>query len=205
MHIAMYSALLALLPLAVLGARKRDVASTPFQLYAYSEDIGGFPLFYADGLAYVGEPALSNSTDAAVVTCEFGILSYGVPKSIPLTVIVTIDVNKHFIGNPNTTTATGKPTWSNAALFIPSSSSTDRRVGFLPSNNGTGNTTTQTLGFAFYGSTVMLYHEDGTVATSFYGMKAENGVYELHWNDTEGKVPLTLRSMAPSNEASKRR
>jgi hypothetical protein len=72
MHIAMRSALLALLPLAVLGARKRDVASTPFQLYAYSEDIGGLPLFYADGLAYLGEPALSNSTDAAVVTCKFG-------------------------------------------------------------------------------------------------------------------------------------
>ncbi|KAI4608087.1 hypothetical protein J4E83_009270 [Alternaria metachromatica] len=186
MHIAMRSALLALLPLAVLGARKRDVASTPFQLYAYSEDIGGLPLFYADGLAYLGEPALSNSTDAAVVT-------------------FTIDANKHFIGNPNATTATGEPTWSNTALFIPSSSSVDRRVGFLPPNNGTGNTTTQTSGFAFYGSTVMLYGEDGTVATSFYGMKAENGLYELHWNDTEGKVPLTLRSMAPSSEASKRR
>ena len=72
MHIAMRSALLALLPLAVLGARKRDVASTTFQLYAYSEEIGGLPLFYADGLAYLGEPALASSTDAAVVTCEFG-------------------------------------------------------------------------------------------------------------------------------------
>jgi hypothetical protein len=70
----MRSILLSLLPLAVLGARKRDIASTEFQLYAYSEDIGGFPLFYADGLAYLGEPALSNSTDAAVVTCEFSFL-----------------------------------------------------------------------------------------------------------------------------------
>jgi hypothetical protein len=71
MRTTMRSVLLALLPLAVLGARKRDVASTPFQLYAYSEEIGGFPLFYADGLAYLGESALSNSTDAAVVTCKF--------------------------------------------------------------------------------------------------------------------------------------
>jgi hypothetical protein len=71
MRTTMRSVLLSLLPLAVLGARKRDVASTAFQLYAYGEDIGGFPLFYDNGLAYVGEPALSNSTDAAVVICEF--------------------------------------------------------------------------------------------------------------------------------------
>ncbi len=71
MRTTMRSVLLSLLPLAVLGARKRDVTSTAFQLYAYGEDIGGFPLFYDNGLAYVGEPALSNSTDAAVVICEF--------------------------------------------------------------------------------------------------------------------------------------
>ncbi len=128
-----------------------------------------------------------------------------VSKSISPTYLVTLDANRNFIGNPNTTTATSDPTWSNATLFIPSPSSTDRSVGFLPPNNGTGNITTQTSGFDFYGAMVMLYGEDGTVATSFYGMKAENGVYELHWNDTEGKVPLTLRSMAPSNEALKRR
>ena len=85
MYATMRSVLLALLPLAVFGARKRDVASTPFQLYAYSEDIGGLPLFYADGLAYLGEPALSNSTDAAVVTCESPSLIRRVPKFIPLT------------------------------------------------------------------------------------------------------------------------
>jgi hypothetical protein len=71
MRTTMRSVLLSLLPLAVLGARKPVDASTAFQLYAYGEGIGGFPLFYDNGLAYVGEPALSNSTDAAVVICEF--------------------------------------------------------------------------------------------------------------------------------------
>ncbi|KAL1798269.1 hypothetical protein ACET3X_002306 [Alternaria dauci] len=182
----MRSILLCLLPLAVLGARKRDIASTAFQLYAYSEEIGGFPLFYADGLAYVGSPTLFKGTDASVVT-------------------FTIDADKNFIGNPNATTAASKPTWSNAALFIPSSHSNDRRVGFLPSNHDAGNATIRTSGFAFYGSTAMLYGEDGSISTSFYGMKVENGVFQLHWNDTDGKVPLTLRNIAPSNVVSKLR
>lgn len=63
---------LSALPLAVLGAVKRDVSpAATFQLYAYGDDFGGFPLFYADGLAYIGNPTALNSSDAAVVTCMF--------------------------------------------------------------------------------------------------------------------------------------
>ena len=63
---------LSTLPLAVLGAVKRDVSPTAtFQLYAYGDDLGGFPLFYADGLAYIGDVAAFNSSNADVVTCTF--------------------------------------------------------------------------------------------------------------------------------------
>jgi hypothetical protein len=45
--------------------------SATFQLYAYGDGFGGLPLFYADGLAYIGDPSLANSSDAAVVICKF--------------------------------------------------------------------------------------------------------------------------------------
>jgi hypothetical protein len=53
----------------------------------------------------------------------------------------------------------------------------------------------------------MLIGNDGAIATSFYGKKlgTTRAGYELFWNDTtEGNVPLTLRSVAPSNPGSKK-
>jgi hypothetical protein len=71
MHVSMRTLLFACLPFAVLGATKRAMSEgSPFQLYAYGDGCGGLPLYYADGLSYVGRPNLSNSSDAAVVTCE---------------------------------------------------------------------------------------------------------------------------------------
>jgi hypothetical protein len=72
MRLDMRNLLVASLPLVVEGARKRDVSSSAtFQLYAYSDDFGGLPLFYADGLAYVGDPSQVNNSDAAVVICKY--------------------------------------------------------------------------------------------------------------------------------------
>ncbi|CAN9473369.1 unnamed protein product [Alternaria alternata] len=184
MRLDMRNLLAASSPLVVLGARKRDASpSSTFQLYAYSDRFGGLPLFYADGLAYLGNPSLSNSSDAAVV-------------------IFTTDSDHHFVGNPNVTAGSVAPSWSNVTLFVPEPSSGSKRVGFLPPNDGTGNATTHTSGFAFYGSTAMLYGDDGSIATSFSGIQSENGIYELFWNDTEGTTPLTLRKQAPSNPPS---
>lgn len=143
-------------------------------------------MFWDGGLAYAGDPGLANSSEAAVV-------------------IFTADSDHHFVGNPNVSTSTGTPSWSNSTLFIPEPSAGDKRVGFLPPNNGTGNATTHTSGFAFYGSTAMLYGDDGGIATSFTGKKLQDGVYALFWNETEGTVPLTMRKVAPSNPGSKAR
>ena len=50
----------------------------------------------------------------------------------------------------------------------------------------------------------MLIGNNGATATAFYGKELETGEYELFWNDTmEGNVPLTFRSVAPSNPGNK--
>ncbi|CAA9961252.1 hypothetical protein PTMSG1_04636 [Pyrenophora teres f. maculata] len=178
---------LTALPLAVLGAVKRDVSpAATFQLYAYGDDFGGFPLFHADGFAYVGDPNVFNSSDAAVVTFQ-------------------TDTARHFVGNPNITLNQHTPTWSSVTLFVPSQSSNDTRVGFLPPNDGTGNDTIDTSGFSFYGSTAMLISDDGSLASAFYGAKVQDNVYELRWNETVGTSPLSLRRVAPSSTEKTRR
>ena len=80
--------LLAALPFVALGARQRRATTDEFQLFAYGPELGGPGLFYADGkqsllrilvvsylqicqgFAYVGDPTLSNSSDAATVICK---------------------------------------------------------------------------------------------------------------------------------------
>ena len=72
MRLDMRNLLASSLPLVVLGARKRDVSpSATFQLYAYGDSFAGLPLFYADGLAYIGDPSLVDSSEAAVVICKY--------------------------------------------------------------------------------------------------------------------------------------
>lgn len=77
--------LFASLPLVAAGSLKRATPSS-FQLYAYGNGLGGLPMFNADGrrtftenpahtdcfpgYAYVGDPNLSNGTDAAQVVCK---------------------------------------------------------------------------------------------------------------------------------------
>jgi hypothetical protein len=106
-------------------------------------------------------------------------------------------------GNPNTTLSSASPSWNNATLFVPTLPANDKRVGFLTPNNGTRNGTVTSSGFGFFGSTVVLSGNDGGLQTLFYGMELESGLFGLYWNDTDGKVPITLRRVAPSKPDTK--
>ncbi|KAF2678338.1 hypothetical protein K458DRAFT_348843, partial [Lentithecium fluviatile CBS 122367] len=176
------SLLLAALPFLALGSRfQRRADPSTFQLYAYGEGFGGLSVFYADGYAYLGDPNLSNSTDAATVT-------------------FTATSTNEWLGSPNTTSVTNSthsPTWSNVTLFIPETGASDTRVGFLDSNSTT--TDVLTSAFRFYGQTAMFFGDSGTFETLWTSLQLENGIRALYWNDTSsGQTPLTLRSIAPS-------
>ncbi|KAJ4983146.1 hypothetical protein SVAN01_11371 [Stagonosporopsis vannaccii] len=176
-------AMLYTLPLLALGAKKRSIPSN-FSLYGYGEGFGGFPLFYADGYAYIGEAAQSNSSDAATV-----ILSLG-----------TGDKSDYWVGNPNTTllTNTTAVSWSNVIFYVPDNTTSDKRVGFHASGDSTASDIES--GFYFYGSTAVLIGESGTLESNFYALQISEHVHRLYWNDTSlGQKPVILRSVAPSN------
>ena len=91
------------------------------------------------------------------------------------------------------------PSWSNATLFVPSSSS-GGRVGFLEGSNSS-TTGVVTSGFVFYGSTAMFVGSDGQLTSLWYvDPQGENGAHALYWNTTsEGQVPVILRRIGPSS------
>lgn len=120
--------------------------------------------------------------------------------------LVSSSSDNVWTGSPNTTgmaNSTHTPDWSNVTLYVPTTGSSDARVGFLNSGNSS-DSTKQTSGFVFYGSTAMV-KVDNSLETRWGALEVgTTGVYALYWNDTS-KVPLTLRSVAPSNPSSRSR
>lgn len=89
--------------------------------------------------------------------------------------------------------------WSNVTFAIPSDSAADKRVKFL--TNDTTNSEEVSTGFYFYGNTASVI-EEGKMESSWFALRLSTRVHALYWNDTSlGQVPVTLRSVPPSNPA----
>jgi hypothetical protein len=83
-------------------------------------------------------------------------------------------------------------------FYIPDNTVSDKRVGFLSSDNSTDGAITS--GFYFYGSTAVLIGETGVLESNFFALQVNERIHRLYWNDTSlGQVPVILRSIAPSN------
>ncbi|KAH8697450.1 hypothetical protein BGW36DRAFT_427412 [Talaromyces proteolyticus] len=165
-----------------LVTRSTPEVGEKFGLYAYGDSLGGVPLFYADGKAFVGDS--SNSTSSSIYNVTFERTSAS--SSSP------------WLANPNGTTA-ADTNWSEKMLYIPSSSASSDQIGFI-SNAGDNEITT---GFVFYGQSVMVETAPGDYSTSFYVRPSSQGegIYSLLWNVTgdDTIISISLRSVEPSN------
>ncbi|CAG8933513.1 unnamed protein product [Penicillium salamii] len=168
----------------ILGQRSSD----SFSLYAYGDNIGGLPLYYADGNAVIANHTPDNATDVGQVAFTPG-------SSGPL------------VGNPaNETDTSGKRSssgsFTNQQLFVPSANSTDHQVGFTTSPSSEEVTTK----FNWYGHFLLVETDDGEYTSLFYAKKnkTQEGAYSLQWNitdnDEDGEYySISMRSIAPSN------
>ncbi|KAF4121299.1 hypothetical protein GMORB2_2261 [Geosmithia morbida] len=157
-----------------------------FQIYAYGDEIGGFPIISAGEDAFIGDHTLIDNDELAPVifTPDSGVLT----------------------GSPNTTAALNSsslPTWADLKLGVPSPSSSSHTVRFA-SSNSTNSTDLITDEWSRYGSFVGI-ESNGTMNMLWYAAPSDtDGVYKLQWNDTvdstEGLITLSLRTSAPSNE-----
>ncbi|KAL4924158.1 uncharacterized protein BDV17DRAFT_295689 [Aspergillus undulatus] len=147
-----------------------------FNLYAYGTDIGGLPLYYADGNAVVGNGAISAVTNA---------------------VVSFTNNNGRLVGNPNTTESPSA--FTNALLYVPGSLSSSHKVGFTTDETSTVDQVTDR--FLWYGSTLLIENDTGQYTSQFYVRKsdAESGQYELLWGVSGTQyISVSLRSVAPS-------
>ncbi|KAJ5267744.1 hypothetical protein N7478_010552 [Penicillium angulare] len=159
--------------------RSTDESDEGFGLYAYGDSVGGLPLFYSEGKAFIGDPTNSTSSTASSVT-------------------FSADCSKGWVGNPNGTTK-AKADWSDECLYIPSSSSSNHQMGFT--SETLSNETTDA--FFLYGQWVMVKSDNDDISSSFHirEVSESEGTYSLLWNvtDEDGAVPISLRSTKPSD------
>lgn len=169
----------------VLGTKAVAAPSGQFGLYAYGSGIGGAQIFYSNDVAYVGDQTQTDDDEAAIV-------------------LFTTGPNNALLGNPDTKSGRGIPSWSNKAFFVPSSTSPSRRVGFTSKTSPSDppDADADTAGFVFYGATALHQSADGSLHDLWYAVPAGPArTWALQWNVTEagsGLVPVTLRTVAPA-------
>ncbi|KAI1299569.1 hypothetical protein F5Y03DRAFT_397570 [Xylaria venustula] len=166
----------------VLGTRDNN----QFRLYAYGGGISGAQVFYSNGAAFVGNQTQMDDNEAA-------------------SVMFTTGPNDAFIGNPDMQSSRGVPSWTNKALYIPTSKSASHDVGFTSSESAGSGTDSDidTTGFIFYDAHALHVNADNSLSGLWYLLPTQSHrVWSLHWNATGGKddghLSVTLRSVAPA-------
>ncbi|KAF1963220.1 hypothetical protein CC80DRAFT_588669 [Byssothecium circinans] len=162
---------------AVAGLRNRQAQpSSSFKLYAYGGDeIGGYEIFYADGLAYTGDSsALTTATEVTAVNLTAS--SDGVW----------------------TATAASNVSWTSQNFFV---SNRTGEIGFVDSVNSSSDIATS--GFRFYGKFALLSVGDHMEA-SWNAKKTDvENVWSLGWGSVDEDstlTPIMLRNAAPTQK-----
>ncbi|KAL1984796.1 hypothetical protein VTN96DRAFT_8640 [Rasamsonia emersonii] len=163
-------------------------ASSTFNIYAYGGSaMGGLPLLYYEGYAYVNNATSANSSFTSIYFTES-------PDS-PTT----------WIAHPNTTASSNaNANFTNQALAIPRAGSSTKQIGFVSGNSSAANNETVPE-FHLYGETVFVVNStSGEWETRFYAGETDSeGVWMLLWGadeeEEEGVFPVSLRTMPPSN------
>ncbi|KAL2816675.1 hypothetical protein BJX63DRAFT_387088 [Aspergillus granulosus] len=161
-----------------LYARQAPAIEGTFNLYAYGASISGLPVFYADGRAEFGDPALSTAEVAQPVY-------FTVSETSPGT----------WIAHPNTTEINVAP-FSSAVLALSRTETSDGAVEFLEATAEVVDTNSV---FSVYGNYVLIDGEN----VNFYAMPTEaERVYSLIWSDVESEhIAIVLRTIAPATDS----
>ncbi|RYP04280.1 hypothetical protein DL764_004543 [Monosporascus ibericus] len=149
-------------------------------LYAYGAGIGGLPVFYNDGLAFITDLGTANTTSMVPVRFTFS--------------------DTTFTAQPNITSNNSSfPGFESAVFGIPPDGASSRQAIFLGNDTSNGETTS---GFGFFGQIVFLEGSDASLQTEFYAEPTDTeGIWALTWDDAdaEGAVPVTVKDSAPPN------
>jgi len=155
-----------------------------FGLFAYGEGVGGLPVFYNEGLAFITDFRAANTTDMVPVLFTL--------NDTTLTAQPNPDA-------PTSNNSSSFPGFESAVFGIPAEGASSRQISFLGNETSKGEITS---GFGFFGQIVFLEDSDGSLQTRFYAEPTDTeGIWALAWNDTdaEGAIPVTVKDSSPPN------
>ncbi|CZR67929.1 uncharacterized protein PAC_17828 [Phialocephala subalpina] len=158
---------------------KRSTSGGDITLYAYGGETNGAPVFYSDGLAYIG---YSESNTAANITFTISANASSEPWYI----------SQNTTSSPNTTSVfTGTPFF----YIIPDGY---QQAGFAK-NSSVVPSGAATTGFRFYGSAVAYSSE---LEQAFWAVDTNTtGIYALYWglvnSNVENSTSIILKSTPP--------
>ncbi|RYP38380.1 hypothetical protein DL768_010790 [Monosporascus sp. mg162] len=147
-----------------------------FGLFAYGEGIGGLPVFYNEGMAFVTDSETANATDMVPVRFTF--------RDTTLTAQLSNN-------------SSSSPGFKSAIFSIPAENASFHQIYFLRNETSDGETTS---GFGFFGQILFLEGSDGSLQTLFYAEPTDTeDIWALAWGDAdaEGAVPLTIKDSSP--------
>ncbi|KAL4957629.1 hypothetical protein BDW69DRAFT_180414 [Aspergillus filifer] len=167
----------------VVKKRQGPVTDNTFNIYAYGEGISGLPIFYADGVARIGDACLSNAEVAQPVY-------FTVSSTSPNT----------WIAHPNTKNDKFADAPFNDLVFtLPPADASGENVSFQEPTTSLLSTDEATS-FDIYGNYVLL---SGDHSGNFYAVPTDTaGIYGLVWSAVASSdILVTLRTIAPATEA----
>ncbi|KAF3761601.1 hypothetical protein M406DRAFT_74551 [Cryphonectria parasitica EP155] len=162
---------------AINTARASSDAAAPY--FAYGTGVNGLPLWYGDGVAYLGKFHPSNVTNSANVTLTLS------DKSIKTV------VNK---------TNSADPDVGSSLLYINTVSGAFSEVGFTNDSSTDEHTTT---GFGLLGTMLVWENSKGDLDSSWYAepVTEDQTVYKLLWNtdlvSSDTAVAVVLKKTPP--------
>ncbi|KAK4546389.1 hypothetical protein LTR36_002066 [Oleoguttula mirabilis] len=159
---------------------ERDTTSIG-ELYGYATNISGLPLFYGDGVAYIGNVRPQNISFATNVTFA--------------------EVDEQLVASPTNLTLTTDGNWTTPRLFIDQTAGAFDSAGFTTSSN----TTVTTTGFTLFGTLLVWESTAGLLESKWYATPTDQeGLWYLKWNVDNvlamSAVPLVLKNLAPTAE-----
>ncbi|KAL4914973.1 hypothetical protein BDW62DRAFT_189427 [Aspergillus aurantiobrunneus] len=160
-----------------LEARQAVATDATFRIWAYGEGISGLPLFFADNIAQIGDPAVSTAENRQ-----------------PVYFTVSENSRNTWIAHPNTTQSDfATASFESAVLSLPSSDS-DRFVQLQEPTPGALSSPDANV-FSYYGDYVMIDIENA----NFYAVPTDTeGVYSLVWSDVASDdIFVVLRTNPP--------
>ncbi|KAF7960386.1 hypothetical protein EAE96_000069 [Botrytis aclada] len=173
--------------------QRRASPTDPFHLYAYGTGIGGLPVYYSDGNAFIGNTVPADSKVNANITFTPTSTSEWIVTPSSSNVTLTNTTASALVINPSPSKLTNVG-FTGAVV----GNSTIKGLSASTAGNGT------TKGFIAFGNWAMWKNPSTEkIVSNFYATPVCDGVWQLMWNaeeiDDGSSISVAVRKTAPIN------